>query len=50
MRNPKIKVFLLSEYKNWILEATVRESSTSINVGVNVIFIPTRKFDFLRIK
>lgn len=50
MRHPKIKVFMLSNYKKWILEATVRESSSSVNVCVNLVFIPTSKHDLLRIK
>jgi len=50
MRRPRIKVFMLSSYKNWILEATVRESSSSVNVRVNLVFIPDRKRHFLRIK
>jgi glycosyltransferase involved in cell wall biosynthesis len=41
---------MLSSYKNWILEATIRESSSSVNVRVNLVFIPTRKRDLLDIK
>jgi len=41
---------MLSEYKGWILEATVKESALACSVPVNLVFIPNRKRNYLRIK
>ena len=41
---------MLSEYKGWILEATVKESALACSEPINLVFIPNRKRSYLRIK
>ena len=41
---------MLSEYKGWILEATVKESALACSVQVSLVFIPSRKRNYLKIK
>jgi glycosyltransferase involved in cell wall biosynthesis len=41
---------MISDYKGWILEATVRESALASSVPINLVFIPIRKRNYLRIK
>jgi glycosyltransferase involved in cell wall biosynthesis len=48
--NQKVTVFMLSDYKGWILEATVRESALACSLPINLVFIPNRKRNYLRIK
>ena len=40
----------MSEYKGWILEATVKESALACSEPINLVFIPNRKLSYLRIK
>ncbi len=40
----------MSEYKGWILEATVKESALACSQPINLVFIPNRKKSYLRIK
>jgi glycosyltransferase involved in cell wall biosynthesis len=41
---------MMSEYKGWILEATVKESALACSQPINLVFIPNRKKSYLRIK
>jgi glycosyltransferase involved in cell wall biosynthesis len=41
---------MMSEYKGWILEATVKESALACSQPINLVFIPNRKQSYLRIK
>lgn len=47
----KIKlVYILSDFRGWILEAIAQESADSLNLDIKIIFIPTRWKDLLRIR
>ena len=46
----KVKsVYILSDFRGWILEAIAQESAATLNSNIKIIYIPTKLKDLLRV-